>query len=407
MLGRRCIISLTLVLASAGRAQTPLGTAFTYQGQLKASGIPAVSNADFEFALFDAEEDGLQIGPTLSADDVGLVNGLFTISLDFGPGAFDGDARWIEVAVRSPAGAGGFTTLNPRQPLTAAPYALQTRGITVDAGGQVGIGTQTPAEKLTVAGDMELGTSSGDYRHMRIGGGNSDGFLYGSFPRFGDGIHMGYNYFADGEGNDVVIHDDGGTSRISMGYGSIQLATAGPGGAPPVNRLTIDDVGNVHVGGITVNPVLRSYTLHAYDFMTTFSFNLESYARDGLYVYYDGEDIITSSHYGAPLHLPDGVTVIVMELIGNSTFTNIDDHHMSCQLGRTNFSGDLLVMARVENLTGGLVHQTTDILFPTIDNDTHAYWVRVVMRVNPQALEDDRHRLIAVRLIYEITTPLP
>src|SRR5690606_1852744 len=33
----------------------------------------------------------------------------------------------------------------------------------------------------TAAGNLSLGTGSGDYRHMRIGGGNSDGFLYGSY----------------------------------------------------------------------------------------------------------------------------------------------------------------------------------------------------------------------------------
>ena len=110
----------------------------------------------------------------------------------------------------------------------------EPRGITVDQNDLVGIGTTHPGKKLTVAGDMELGTASFDYTHLRIGGGNSDGFLYGSFLRFGDGIHMGYNFFADADGNDQVIHTDRGTSRISMGEGIIQLATAGPNGAPPV-----------------------------------------------------------------------------------------------------------------------------------------------------------------------------
>src|SRR5438093_1134114 len=129
-----CVASVGLRLP----AQTPLGSDFTYQGQLKASGMPAVTNADFQFALFGAETGGAQIGSTISRANVGIVSGLFTLSLDFGVAAFNGDARWLEVAVRSPAGAGVFTTLSPRRPLPAAPYALQTRGITVDAAGNVG-----------------------------------------------------------------------------------------------------------------------------------------------------------------------------------------------------------------------------------------------------------------------------
>ena len=386
-------------------------TAFTYQGQLKRAGVPLNGLIDARFSLWmhsTGQSPEHQIGSALALDSVEVANGLFNVELDFGQDAFNGNARWLQIEIHDHADPPGtFTTLAPRQPLTPTPYALQTRGITVDEENRVGIGTKSPAEALTVAGNIELGTSSGDYRQMRIGGGNSDGFIYGSFPRFGDGIHMGYNYFADATGGNQVIHSDGGTSRLSMGYGSIALAASGPGGAPPVNRVTVDQSGLVvNVGDITIPAKLRSHTLHAFDFMTTFSYSAVYYQGNGLFVFDDGNDISTSE-YGASLHLPDGATVIAMELIGNSTFTNIEDHHMTCYLGRTNFSGDVAEMARVENLTGGNVHQTTDILFPTIDNDTHAYFVLVVMRVNPQALEDDRHRLIAVRLIYSITKPLP
>src|SRR5207244_3413240 len=77
--------------------------------------------------------------------------------IDFGAAAFNGDARWLEIAVRSPAGGGTFTTLSPRQPLTGAPYALQTRGLYVDTTGKVGIGTTAPAWRLEVdAGGLEV-----------------------------------------------------------------------------------------------------------------------------------------------------------------------------------------------------------------------------------------------------------
>ncbi len=39
-----------------------MGTAFTYQGQLKEAGQPYSGPADVTFRLFDAEAGGLQIG---------------------------------------------------------------------------------------------------------------------------------------------------------------------------------------------------------------------------------------------------------------------------------------------------------------------------------------------------------
>src|SRR5437667_12708893 len=96
------LAALVIVVSSeAVRAESPLGTDFTYQGQLKGSGVPVVSNADCQFALFDAVTGGAQIGSTLSRDNVGGVSGLFTISRDFGAAALDGIGAWPPVAVVS------------------------------------------------------------------------------------------------------------------------------------------------------------------------------------------------------------------------------------------------------------------------------------------------------------------
>jgi len=203
--------------------------------------MPAVSTADFEFALFDAADGGLQIGATISADDVGLVNGLFTISLDFGPAAFNGDARWIKVAVRSPAGAGGFTTLAPRQPFTAAPYALQTRGIMVDAGGQVGIGTTGPTARLHVKGDNDTSLETGT-PIARFTGGDADNYLA---------------FFGDADGN-YIVADDPSTNQKDLrlqtrNHKNILLepdrsGRVGIGTSSPRSKLDVGD-GDISVGG--------------------------------------------------------------------------------------------------------------------------------------------------------------
>jgi hypothetical protein len=113
--------------AGAATIQSALGTGFTYQGQLR-NGQGAVSGpCDFQFSLFDALTAGTQIGSTQTKSAVTVENGVFTVQLDFGNTAFTGDARWLQIALRSPAGGGAYTALAPRQPVTSAPEALTLR----------------------------------------------------------------------------------------------------------------------------------------------------------------------------------------------------------------------------------------------------------------------------------------
>ncbi len=140
-------VSRRLLLAALGAgastaatlAQSPVTTAFTYQGVLKAGGIPADGIYDIRFRLFDASLAGSQIGSTVCHDSVTPVDGAFTVSLDFGVAAFDGEARWLEIAVRADSNplncsAGSYTVLTTRQPLTAVPYAIYA----LDGPGQAG-----------------------------------------------------------------------------------------------------------------------------------------------------------------------------------------------------------------------------------------------------------------------------
>jgi hypothetical protein len=106
-------------------AETPTGAAFVYQGRLEGAGTPYTGSADIQFSLWDAATSppGSQVGATQNAINVSVVDGLFTQAVDFGPFRFDGHARWLQIAVRTPSGVGFFTTLTPRQPIAAAPYA--------------------------------------------------------------------------------------------------------------------------------------------------------------------------------------------------------------------------------------------------------------------------------------------
>ncbi len=99
------------------------GTAFTYQGRLNDVSNPANGNYDLRFAVYNAAAVGSVAGGPVTNAATAVTNGLFTVTLDFGSGVFDGSARWLEIAVRT-NGATGFATLTPRQPLTPAPYAI-------------------------------------------------------------------------------------------------------------------------------------------------------------------------------------------------------------------------------------------------------------------------------------------
>ena len=103
--------------------QASLGSAFTYQGQLKKDGSPINGACDFQFSLYDTSSGGTQIASPQTVTGVSVSNGLFTTQIDFGSGAFNGDARWLQIAVKC-AGDVDFVTLSQRQPLTPAPYAL-------------------------------------------------------------------------------------------------------------------------------------------------------------------------------------------------------------------------------------------------------------------------------------------
>ena len=94
-------------------------TAFTYQGQLRDGGTNANGAYTMIFKLYDAVTSGNQIGAAITNSPT-LFNGLFSVNLDFGAGAFNGIARWLDITVSN----GVVQTLSPRVQVLPAPYAL-------------------------------------------------------------------------------------------------------------------------------------------------------------------------------------------------------------------------------------------------------------------------------------------
>ena len=91
------------------RAQS---TAFTYQGRLNDNGAPANGVYDLRFTIYDSTNNpGPIIAGPLTNSATGVNNGLFTVTLDFGPGIFSGADRWLEIAVRTNGSSSAFTAL--------------------------------------------------------------------------------------------------------------------------------------------------------------------------------------------------------------------------------------------------------------------------------------------------------
>jgi hypothetical protein len=249
-------------LVSLAASQTPLGTAFTYQGQLTQAGQPYNGTANLVFDLYDAASGGNLLG-TQTLNSVPVNGGLFTILLngagEFGASAFNGDKRWLDITVNG-------TLLTPRQELTAVPYATLAVGLALPFSGSSGVsgaalaitnsstgaadfgvvGTLTSASGVDLTGQSAgvwgdsssgqgvIGTSSALYGAGVLGKANNVG-VYGTNPTGGAGVYgdsvtgtgvVGYASAASGQNYGVA-----GQSDSDSGYGVSGLATAGAGTA--------------------------------------------------------------------------------------------------------------------------------------------------------------------------------
>jgi hypothetical protein len=239
-------------------APSALGTAFTYQGRLEATGGPVNATCDLRFKLFNAGSDGTQIDGTKTLSGVQISEGLFTVQLDFGAGAFDGRPRWLEIEVSCPAGVGEYATLSPRQLLTPAPYALYAadapdtlEGLSC-ASGQVakwnGSAWLCADDKTGDGGahDHWGQTWSGSGTGLTLNSSDSDGLHVSSGL---DGVHVG-----DAGKDGVYVNRAGQCSpRPNDSQNGIEVACAKVHGlwvGEAVDGVTVSDAG---VDGVDVH----------------------------------------------------------------------------------------------------------------------------------------------------------
>jgi hypothetical protein len=99
-------------------------------------------------------------------------NGLFTVTLDFGPGVFTGPARWLEIGVRTNGSISPHTALAPRQAVTATPYALHAANAdtvgTVPWSSIVGVPVMVMSNMLGSVGNEALELKVNGQRAFRL-----------------------------------------------------------------------------------------------------------------------------------------------------------------------------------------------------------------------------------------------
>ena len=139
-----------------GEAATPLGSAFTYQGHLLDSGVAPTASYDLQFTLFDQASAGIQIAGPITLDNVSVTDGIFTVQLDFGSAAFNGDNRFISIGIRPGASTGAFTSLTTRSQITAAPYALYAK----TAGAAESLTSRCPLRKFYMTSSFPQGNAA-------------------------------------------------------------------------------------------------------------------------------------------------------------------------------------------------------------------------------------------------------
>lgn len=254
-------VACTLIAGSISsvRAQAPTDTTFTYQGRLVSSGVPHTGTADVRFSLYDAANGGTLIGSAITKSNMSVTDGLFDAELDFGGAGLDGSGRWLEIEVRSPAGGGSFTTLTPRQPLTAAPFSMQTRGIFVDETKSfVGVGR---TEGITTQEVFGIYRDTNEYGGMyaETNGPNGKPFYGYSADGGSDAFH-----WYDGTTGDWKLYTDGSTRLTVANDGTLTstgvvVSRGGSAGAflaaNPINLAAsfslgwLDDVARLRIGG--------------------------------------------------------------------------------------------------------------------------------------------------------------
>ena len=203
---------------STGQSLAQQTTAFTYQGQLHDGGTNANGTYMMIFKLYDAVTNGNQISGSIT-NSPALGNGLFSVNLDFGVGAFNGSARWLDITITN----GGVTQeLSPRVEVLPTPYALYAAvAATVTNGGIMN--AQLAANAVASTNIQNGAVVNGNLAANAVNATNiAGGQVVKTLNGLTDSVSLsaGTNVVVTTNGNTLKISAIGGTNFVGISAGN-------------------------------------------------------------------------------------------------------------------------------------------------------------------------------------------
>ena len=216
-------------------AQEVVSTRFTYQGRVLHEGTAIDGICDFEFSLWDDPGGGTDLG-VVPVFGVPVSDGYFTVELDYGPGAFTGGARFLQIGVDC---GQGFALLEPRQALSAAPYAHGLRpGASVESATGAALNLTTSATSgaaLNAIASASSGNAAAVYGSSQAASGAG---VSGYNSSSGYGV---YGSAAGSTGTPYGVYGLAGHAGSATSFGvfgkSNSSAGTGVGGEAPMNGI--------------------------------------------------------------------------------------------------------------------------------------------------------------------------
>lgn len=231
------VVAAGLALTTAFSVAAPPEPAISYQGLLAENNTPVTGMRDFRFRLYDAAVGGSMVGE-VELFSVEVADGLFSVELDFGVAPWEAnEQRWVEIESGPADGTQTYEVIG-RQKLSAVPYALNTRGISVSTAGNVGIGTNAGSRPLTVRGESSwmLGLEGPFNPGLRIASDSSAS------------LGASWAIYQDSGSGDLLFRDTfDGTNRLAIDgvTGHIGIGTPVPARLLHLNDGLTVDSGNI------------------------------------------------------------------------------------------------------------------------------------------------------------------
>lgn len=262
---------LALALAAALPFASVHAEPFTFQGHLAQAGMPLTGSPDLAFSLYNTETGGSPLVAPITATNWPVVDGVFTVDLDFSGVAFDGSARWLQVEVDGTPLSGRIEILPA--PVSASSNALRGRSVAATAplDGQVlswsggawipttpsAGSSYTAGTGLTLTGSSfsvnfggsgaENMASRSDHDHYGDAWSGNSAFnalqVFNQNPGAGTGAIAGFNTSNDSESKGLFGQSEAGYGVVGFGRVGTRGSSNDPGGIG-VTGISFANTGN-------------------------------------------------------------------------------------------------------------------------------------------------------------------